>query len=193
MQSAGIFEVIGRSSAFYIRSIGVLLLMAIILGIVFLFSAFLLGIIAVMIGIKSVVTAMLVFLPAILITIALYIYLTFPLFALVNENIGVLDSLRKSFEVVRGRWWKVFGYQLLTGILVFGVILLLFIVFMMGILFVFPYLSNLSSRVLILRDPTFIFSFSIGVFSLIAESLIIPFTTGFLQSFYLNLRDNPRK
>jgi hypothetical protein len=37
--------------------------------------------------------------------------------AYVLEGIGVIESLRRSFHLVKGRWWPVFGIQILAGII----------------------------------------------------------------------------
>ena len=46
------------------------------------------------------------------------IYWTFSFNALVIDKTSVRKSLTKSHEVVRGRWWKVFGYVFLLSIII---------------------------------------------------------------------------
>lgn len=46
------------------------------------------------------------------------VYWTFAYFALVLDGKGVIGSLRHSTAIVRGNWWKVFGYLLLLSFLV---------------------------------------------------------------------------
>lgn len=46
------------------------------------------------------------------------IYWTFSLYALVIDKTSISGALKKSHDVVRGRWWKVFGYVILLGLIV---------------------------------------------------------------------------
>lgn len=45
--------------------------------------------------------------------------LTYPV--LLFENRGVIESLERSWNLVKGAWWEVFGYILLVAIMVFAV------------------------------------------------------------------------
>lgn len=48
------------------------------------------------------------------------VWFAFSQFALINENLGVIKSLKRSRELVRGKWWDVFGrllFLLLISIL----------------------------------------------------------------------------
>jgi hypothetical protein len=45
------------------------------------------------------------------------VYWIFAVYILINENCGIGESLRRSKELVKGRWWTVFGYGFLIAII----------------------------------------------------------------------------
>ena len=49
------------------------------------------------------------------------IYWMFSNYVLINENKGVMDSLKRSKQIVEGRWWRTFGYLLLVWIIIIGI------------------------------------------------------------------------
>jgi len=55
-------------------------------------------------------------LPAAIASIFLYIRLSLSLPALVVEEVGPVAALRRSWQLVRGRWWPIFGTLLLAGL-----------------------------------------------------------------------------
>lgn len=52
------------------------------------------------------------------------IFWVFAVYILIGEDKGILESLGQSFRIVKGRWWKVFGYFLLFGLIIFGIYIL---------------------------------------------------------------------
>ena len=57
-------------------------------------------------------------LPLLLIPVVVAVYLGFSLQALAVKGLGVIDALGHSWELVKGRWWRVFGYALGLGIII---------------------------------------------------------------------------
>ena len=55
---------------------------------------------------------------AIVLTIWITTKLTLAIPAVVLERVGVIDALRRSWRLVQGSWWRVFGITLLAGIVV---------------------------------------------------------------------------
>lgn len=61
----------------------------------------------------SVVTAILLIFLTLAFIIPGIIFMIFWIFAayiLVNENTGIIESLKKSYYLVKGRWWRTFGF-----------------------------------------------------------------------------------
>lgn len=59
------------------------------------------------------------------------VYWIFAAYVLIESQTTILNSLKESRKIVKGRWWKVFGYTFLVGVIgsiVSGVGFLLFIV-----------------------------------------------------------------
>ncbi len=48
------------------------------------------------------------------------VYWIFSNYILINEKTGIMQSLKRSKEIVKGRWWGVFGYFLLIIIIYMG-------------------------------------------------------------------------
>lgn len=46
------------------------------------------------------------------------VYWTFALYILVAENGSIMGSIKRSYDIVKGRWWKVAGYLLLFYVIV---------------------------------------------------------------------------
>ena len=106
--------------------------------------------------------------------IIFYIYWIFGAYVLIGENKRIIESLRRSRLIVRGRWWRVLGYGLLL-MLVFIAIIIIFLIpgSILGTLFQSTAISN--------------------IFSLGAYLIIFPLGILFLKNFYLDLKANLRK
>ncbi len=90
-------------------------------------------------------------------------YWAFAFNALIIDKTSVRKALSKSYEVVRGRWWKIFGYFLLYTLIVYGVIILPGLVFaLLGIVG--------------------------SVLDIALSSLVAVFGLVFFNEFYLSLR-----
>ncbi len=95
--------------------------------------------------------------------IVFQIYWMFAVYVLVAENKSIMKSLKRSHEIVKGRWWKAFGYMLLFYVIV-GIT---------GAMF----------------DGLFSFIGMVGVFlGVIVTTLISIFSLIFVNSFYLSLK-----
>lgn len=88
------------------------------------------------------------------------VFLAFSLYVCVIENKKGMDALKRSWNLVKGNWWQVFGRLLLLGIIANVIILLLNAV---------PALTY-------------------GVLSLVFQLLFIPFNVIFNYLMYLDLK-----
>ncbi len=96
--------------------------------------------------------------------IIFHIYWMFSFYIMVNEKKTVMESLKRSYEIVKGRWWKVFGY----------IILLYLITGIIG--------SIISGVFNLFGEMTAIF------FQTAAATLISIFSLIFVNNFYLGLK-----
>ena len=72
-----------------------------------------------------------------------YVRLGLATSALILERIGVIESLRRSWTLSRGAFWRLFGIQLVTSLVVgFAAGALMFPVTMVGMLAVFATSSD---------------------------------------------------
>jgi len=106
------------------------------------------------------------------------IYWSFSPYILMNENTGIWESMKKSKSIVKGKWWKVFGYVLLLGIIV-GVISLIFST-PKNIL---DNLSNFPKGI----EYSVIY-FITNIIKSFAILIITPLTILFYKNFYFDLR-----
>ena len=166
-----------------LRLIGVALLLAVVAGAV-VFAALLVGVLLIAVG--GALMA-LVGVPVILAGLAgatyLYIRLSLAPCALVLEKVGVRDSLRRSWLLVKGDWWRVFGITLLTLIVAMFVSLVIQVPFE---LFGYGSVSDLTSGGGDVLSTRTLIASSLG--SIIAATLVDPFTAGVRALLYVDRR-----
>lgn len=51
--------------------------------------------------------------------IIIFVYLYFYMYAYIVEDTGVVESLQRSYELVKGNWWVTLGYLIVFGIISF--------------------------------------------------------------------------
>lgn len=102
------------------------------------------------------------------------IYWLFAAYILIGENKGVIESIKRSKAIVRGRWWRVLGYYLLL-ILVFTGISLIF--------------SIPGSILKAIFQSTVVYN----IFSLASYTITIPLGILFLKNFYLDLKATKKR
>lgn len=117
------------------------------------------------------------------------IFWIFAVYVLIGENKGILESLKNSYDIVKGKWWHVFGFVLLFGLIILGISIVFSIAgglinFIISIPFVkgqIPfYISTITQ-------------FVARVFNLGANLIIIPLGILFFKNFYLDLRTSMGK
>jgi len=113
------------------------------------------------------------------------VYWSFSIFVLMRENTSIWQSMKRSKLIIKGRWWKVFGYSILIGLIMF----LISAVFsaprkIFSFINLFTSLSGLGYSILIIL---------LGIIALFSGLITTPLSMLFFKNFYLNLRTNPRK
>ena len=112
----------------------------------------------------------------------LYIRLSLAPCALVLEKVGIGTSLRRSWLLVKGDWWRIFGITLLTVVVATFVSLVIQVPFeLLG----YGGVSGLTGDGDVLSTRTLIAS-SIG--GVIASTLVDPFTAGVRALLYVDRR-----
>jgi hypothetical protein len=83
---------------------------------------------------------------------------SFSIFALMIENKGIIDSIKRSSEIVNGRWWKVFGYTLLIMIIVSAIFSVPYtLISILSMLFQFALIFALMAGGIVFSITIFIF------------------------------------
>ena len=101
------------------------------------------------------------------------VFWTFSSYILIGQNKGILESLKTSHEIVRGKWWHTLWFSLLFGLI------------MVGISLVFSIGGGIINLVI---NSTLITGFITKLFSLGASLITIPLGVLFLKNFYLDMK-----
>ena len=121
------------------------------------------------------------------------VYWVFAFYILVRENTGIWESMKRSKAVVKGRWWKVFGFSLLMIIIV-SLISFVFSIpeIILGLVSaaLSTALSTAGSAVL-LESPWGVYL--AGIVKAFGTLIATPLMILFFKNFYLDLRANMGK
>ena len=116
-------------------------------------------------------------------------------YVLVRENKRITESMKFSRQMTKGRWWKVFGYFLLVGLIAGGINM----VFAIPSFFISFFVSLFSFALLATRNMAgyvILLVLSLGIkyiFNLAASIVITPFIIFFFKNFYLEIRTKKGK
>ena len=141
----------------------------------------------------AVVIAIVGFLAALVVSIWVSIRLTLAVPAVVLEGAGPVDALRRSWQLVQGSWWRVFGITLLAGIVVAFIGFILELPFnIVGSLAGggsgFPTMFNAGSGAAVTAAPTAL-GVAIGAIgSIIAATCTRPISAGVTVLLYTDMR-----
>lgn len=103
--------------------------------------------------------------------------------ALVLEGAGVITSMRRSWELVSGAWWRTFGIYLLGSILAGILSSVITVPFTaIGAALSFTSLSGDSATVPLAE------AISISLATLVSTTLVMPFTSGVVALLYIDRR-----
>lgn len=108
------------------------------------------------------------------------IYWSFSIFVLMRENTSIWQSMKRSKLIVKGRWWRVFGYSLLIGLIMYFISA---VFSAPGKIFNFINLFTSSSG---LGNPILIIL--LGIIALFSGLITTPLSMLFFKNFYLKLR-----
>ena len=144
-------------------------------------------------AVLTVVLAVVGFLAALVLTIWISIRLTLAVPAVVLEGAGPVDALKRSWQLVQGSWWRVFGVTLLAGIVVAFIGFILQLPFsIVGSLAGggggFPTMFNPGSSAVATAAPT-VLSVVIGAIgSIVAATCTRPISAGVTVLLYTDMR-----
>jgi len=180
----------------YLRALGQLVLLSLVLGMI-VFAAMALLTIAIFIeGIFVKIIGALILIASILLTIYLTIRWYFAYLAIVGEDTGVFASFTKSSFLVKNYWWRTFGIILLISIVVQFALSIITtpITFFFMWDFISEYFNLLAGGGLDNNDPTIIFEmlesfgFSFGIIMIISSILQTVILPLFNVTLYFDLK-----
>jgi len=134
------------------------------------------------------------FILAIIFALYLGIAWVFSPYILVRENTGIIEAMKRSKFIVKGKWWKTLGYSLLIGLIAGGIsfafaIPSMIIGLVLNLLYGMLVFINIPAAILVLVFKEII-SF---VFSAAAAIITIPAGIFFFKNFYLEMRKKVKK
>jgi hypothetical protein len=99
------------------------------------------------------------------------------------EKAGIVTSMRRSWDLVAGAWWRTFGIYLLGSIIASIVTSVIAIPFVLvGTVLSIASLSSGSSTL----PASYLLGVSIA--SLVSSTIVIPFTSGIVALLYIDRR-----
>lgn len=144
------------------------------------------GIVALLAGSRTlgVVLLLLGALAAVVVALFLYVRWSLAAPALILENVGIGTAMRRSWRLVRGSWWRVFGILLLAGIIVsIGQAV---ITVPVGLLAGLPAAGEPSQYASL--PATFAQLVISGVGTIVAGAIFYPFSAAVSALLYIDLR-----
>jgi hypothetical protein len=118
------------------------------------------------------------------------IYWIFGVYVLYDEREGILKSLKKSRNIVRGRWWGVLGNGILITLI--GVVFSLVISLILLPTQIFMMMQNSGS----IAIPYWIFMVNLFlgyILDFVTTLVFVPFSILFFKNFYLDLKSSKKK
>ncbi|MGY1456901.1 glycerophosphoryl diester phosphodiesterase membrane domain-containing protein [Streptomyces sp. SS8] len=107
--------------------------------------------------------------------------------ALMLERQGVFAALRRSARLVRGSWWRIFGIQLLTTVLVFMIAMII----QLPASFLAPVLGGDGIESFMtggVADITWTYLIVVGIGAVIASTITLPISAGVTALLYMDQR-----
>jgi len=127
-----------------------------------------------------------------------YIYLAvswiFSPYILIEGKQGIVDSLRVSKALSRGKWWKTFGYVFLMGIILYGIAF---------VISIFSIIINFSLSLSLIGVSTsgstglYVFLLSVQqivkyIVNLIIAIILTPIFIFYIKNFYLEIKKSQK-
>jgi len=157
-------EAIKNAKRFYFRYLG--MIVVIVVALIFLvIASIIIAIPLLALGDKGMIVGAIIALVAMVALVVFAVYLAFSAFVLADENISVFKAFKRSYNLVRCKWLKVFGYLILIGLI------------MVAISFVIGVPSLISSSAIVSSIMEFISPF-----------IIVPLGILLLKNFYLEIK-----
>jgi hypothetical protein len=113
------------------------------------------------------------------------VYWAFAYYVFLAEKKGIIDSLKDSYNMVKGKWWKTFGYCLLIMLVIFGISLIFAIP--SSFLNLINFLETISGAGAVSKLGRVILGIVSFVFSVAGQLITTPLLTIFMKNFYLGM------
>ena len=138
-------------------------------------------VLAALLGAPGAVIGVVALLCLIPVSVWLWVSLSLAAPALMLERVGVVESMRRSFRLVRTAWWRIFGIQILAAIIasVIGGVLTVPFALIGG----FSLLNSSSSSA-----TPWLYLIGTAIGTLVATTVVQPFSAGVTALLYVDQR-----
>lgn len=127
----------------------------------------------------------LLFLLLIIPGIIFFVYWIFGPYVLFDKKKTISQSLKESRYIVKGRWWKVFGYISLIALIYLGIAIIFGIISLP--FYIIQFMSTFNGTILSPRFFVFSSIFS-AISSFLTELVALPLNILFFKNFYSELK-----
>jgi len=179
----GAIEALGFGKEHFLEGIGLSLLVSLVLLGPLVFLIFMIGTLSMIFNSNMIVFFFLILLMIFwsVFFIILSIYWVFSLYALITDDVGITSAMGHSYNVVKEKWWLVFSYLFVQGLIIIGLYMIILLPF---------YVLGISFGYLL--DNLFISTFMAFLPMATLTVFVTPFTLTFMEKFYLNLKENTK-
>lgn len=113
------------------------------------------------------------------------VYWAFAYFVFLGEKKGIIDSLKISYKMVKGKWWMTLGYGILIMLIILAISIVIAIpTFISGLIYGLSAVSGAS-----VSTGTVVMVSIVGfVFGMLGKLITTPLLTLFMKNFYLSMK-----
>lgn len=112
------------------------------------------------------------------------IYWLFGSYVLFDQKTSILQSLKKSRQLVKGKWWKIFGSLILIILISAGISLIISLI---------PEIINFLTKIYPSKTSLMISLILEAISGFLTELVALPLPILFFKNFYLDLKKDKKK
>lgn len=128
--------------------------------------------------------------------IAFHVFWIFSAYILIGENSKIIESLKKSYRLIKGKWWRTFGLSLLFILTVVGIMILSVIAGgLVNIIIMLPFIIKMGLSNFLQSAsgiPNYILTITnvlSNIFTLGAKLITLPLGVLFFKNFYQDYKN----
>ncbi len=182
-------ETLKGGRKYFWRLLGLTLFSGLILGVPF----FLINIFGIYLNLIETSIIMIIYWLIFVLYILFFIWIIicwiFSAYILIRENKGIIDSLKLSKRLIKGKWWRTFGYLFLFILIIGGIVLIIALIWFLINFIINPnYFNDLMNQ-----TPNLLNEIVSLAFGYIINIFFVPLSIFFLKNLYLARKNEMKK